>query len=183
MMLKVRNVLPLLLLVFAFSCKSNSEQKLPLTVGTSNEVSKSKEEIGVMLDEFNLAAANSEYEKYFNFFTDDGRFIGTDASENWDKKSFMSFSKPFFDKKKTWNFKSIQRNIYVSEDCNFAWFDELLSTWMKICRGSGVVVKENNQWKLKQYVLSTTVPNTQIDSVIKLKAFEEDSIIKVLSSK
>ena len=182
-MLRVRKFLPLILLVFVFSCKNNSENKLPVSVDKPTDISNSKKEIGDMLDEFNLDAANSDFGKYFNAFSEDGRFIGTDATENWDKKTFMNFSKPFFDKKKTWNFKSIQRNIYISEDCNFAWFDELLSTWMKICRGSGVVVKENNQWKLKQYVLSATVPNTIIDSVIKLKAIEEDSIINVLSAK
>jgi hypothetical protein len=39
-----------------------------------------------------------------------------------------------------------------------AWFDEL-STQMKICRGSGVLVKIGNDWKIKHYVLSMTVPN------------------------
>jgi hypothetical protein len=29
-----------------------------------------------------------------------------------------------------------------------AWFDELLDTQMKICRGSGILVKENKQWKI-----------------------------------
>ncbi len=183
MILKVYKLLPLILLVFLISCSNNSEKQPISKKEIKKDVSQSKIEIGIMLDEFNLAAANSEFDKYFNFFVEDGHFIGTDASENWDKKTFMNFSKPFFEKKKTWNFKSIQRNIYVSEDCNIAWFDELLNTWMKICRGSGVVVKENNQWKLKQYVLSATVPNTQIDSVIKLKTIEEDSIINVLSAK
>jgi hypothetical protein len=31
-------------------------------------------------------------------------------------------------------------------------------TQMKICRGSGVVEKINGIWKVKQYVLSVTVP-------------------------
>ncbi|MEO5968123.1 MAG: nuclear transport factor 2 family protein [Ferruginibacter sp.] len=183
MILKVYKLLPLVFFVCLYSCGNNSDKKPTAEKDNNKSVVQSKLEIGEMLDEFNLAAANSEFDKYFNFFSEDGHFIGTDATENWDKKTFMNFSKPFFDKKKTWNFKSIQRNIYVSEDCNIAWFDELLNTWMKICRGSGVVVKENNQWKIKQYVLSATVPNTQIDSVIKLKTLEEDSIINVLSAK
>jgi hypothetical protein len=40
-----------------------------------------------------------------------------------------------------------------------AWFDELLNTQMKICRGSGVLVKIGQEWKIKQYVLSMTIPN------------------------
>jgi hypothetical protein len=34
-----------------------------------------------------------------------------------------------------------------------AWFDELLNTQMKICRGSGVS-KVGNDWKIKHYVIN-----------------------------
>jgi len=54
---------------------------------------------------------------------------------------------------------------------------------MKICRGSGVVVKVGNEWKVQQYVLSTSVPNSKLDAVISLKAAEEDSLINTLTSK
>ena len=53
------------------------------------------------------------------------------------KKQFQTFAKPYFDKGKAWNFKAIERNIYFSEMEKIVWFDELLSTQMKICR-SGV---------------------------------------------
>ena len=49
-----------------------------------------------------------------------------------------------------------------------AWFDELLDTHMKICRGSGVLVDQGNgQWKIKHYVLSMTVPNENVDEIVK----------------
>jgi hypothetical protein len=137
--------------------------------------------IGAMLDSFNVAAARADYTRYFNFYTDDAIFIGTDATEHWDKTSFMVWAKPFFDKKRTWNFRSIDRHIYFGKEGDIAWFDELLSTQMKICRGSGVVVKQNNEWKVQQYVLSMTIPNSQTKQIIKLKAAEEDSIITRLS--
>ena len=57
------------------------------------------------------------------------------------------------------------------------WFDELLDTQMKICRGSGVLVFVNNQWKIKHYVLSMTFPNDNTDEVIKIKAPIEDALI------
>ena len=57
------------------------------------------------------------------------------------------------------------------------WFDELLSTQMKICRGSGVLVQENGQWKIKHYVLSMTVPNDNVDEVVKIKSVIEDKIL------
>jgi hypothetical protein len=51
-----------------------------------------------------------------------------------------------------------------------AWFDELLNTQMKICRGSGVLVKIGQEWKIKQYVLSMTIPNDNSNKVIELKS-------------
>ena len=48
---------------------------------------------------------------------------------------------------------------------------------MKICRGSGVLEKIGGKWKIRQYVLSTTVPNDIIDEVTKMKAPIEDGMI------
>jgi hypothetical protein len=39
---------------------------------------------------------------------------------------------------------------------------------MKICRGSGVLVKIDGKWKIKHYVLSMTIPN-KMNAVIKIK--------------
>lgn len=147
---------------------------------TEAEKAAGKQQIAAMLDSFNIAAAHASFEQYFNFFTDDATFNGTDATENWDKTAFMSWAKPHFDKKQTWNFTSLQRNIYFGQHSDIAWFDELLQTQMKLCRGSGVVIKQNNQWKVQQYVLSATVPNTVLDTVIRLKTAEEDSLMQTL---
>ena len=143
---------------------------------------KEKSEISTMLDAFNAAASKADYTGYFNFFADESTFIGTDATEIWDKKAFMVWAKPHFDKKKTWNFKALKRNIYFSKDGKLAWFDELLDTQMKICRGSGVVEKINGSWKVKQYVLSVTVPNEVVDKVVVEKAPIEDALIQKLKS-
>jgi hypothetical protein len=70
--------------------------------------------------------------------------------------------------------------IFFSKDGKTAWFDELLNTQMKICRGSGVVEKQGKEWKIKHYVLSMTVPNDVADKVIEIKAPTEDVIIKKL---
>ena len=95
----------------------------------------------------------------------------------------MVWAKPFFDKKTTWNFTAIKRNIYFGKYTDIAWFEELLNTQMKICRGSGVVVKVGNDWKVQQYVLSTTIPNDVLDSILKIKTPVEDSLIKKLSGR
>ncbi len=139
-----------------------------------------KAAIGTMLDGFNVAAAKADFNTYFNYFADESTFIGTDATEVWDKKAFKVWAKPYFDKKSTWNFTSLKRNIYFSKDGKIAWFDELLDTQMKICRGSGVVEKINGQWKIRQYVLSMTVPNEVVDKVVAEKAPIEEALIQKL---
>ena len=100
-------------------------------------------------------------------------FIGTDASENWKKTAFSKFSKPYFDKGKAWSFTPIERNIYTSKNNEIVWFDELLNTWMGICRGSGVLEKENKKWKIKHYVLSVTIPNDNINQVININKVKD----------
>ena len=134
-------------------------------------------EVSNVLDDWHNAAAVANFEKYFELLSDDAIFIGTDATENWNKDSFKIFAKPFFDKGKAWKFISIKRNIYLSEDKKIAWFDELLNTQMKICRGSGVLVYKSGAWKIQQYVLSMTIPNDNTDEIIKIKAPIEDALL------
>ncbi|MCA6440924.1 MAG: nuclear transport factor 2 family protein [Sediminibacterium sp.] len=150
--------------------------------GDKNEEVLAKKEISAMLDTLNATAGRANFDAYFKLYTEDAAFIGTDATEIWDKKAFMQFAKPYFDKGKAWNFTALKRNIYVDKSGALGWFDELLNTQMKICRGSGVVVKVGNEWKLKQYVLSMTMPNSQVTPAVKLKAEEEDALIKKLIS-
>lgn len=153
------------------------------TIAAQAKFDKEKAAIGTMLDGFNVAAAKADFTTYFNYFADESTFIGTDATEVWDKKTFMIWAKPYFDKKRTWNFTSLKRNIYFNKDGKLAWFDELLDTQMKICRGSGVLEKINGQWKVKQYVLSVTVPNDVVDKVVEVKAPIEDVLIQRLKTK
>jgi hypothetical protein len=133
--------------------------------------------INAMLDGWHKAAATANFNDYMNAMTDDAIFIGTDATEHWNKKDFMAFAKPYFDKGKAWSFTALERHVYFDKSRKTAWFDELLNTQMKICRGSGVLVKEGKVWKIKHYVLSMTIPNNNVDEVIKIKAPIEDKLI------
>lgn len=150
---------------------------------TDQDANKEKDKINTMLDAWHKAAAEANYNAYFNVMTEDAIFIGTDATENWNKTAFQAFAKPYFDKGKAWNFTALGRHIYFDKTGKTAWFDELLNTQMKICRGSGVLVKIGKEWKIKHYVLSMTVPNDNVDAVIKIKAPIEDKLLKNLQNK
>lgn len=140
-----------------------------------------KDQIDALLDKWHADAAKADFGAYFDAMDEQGIFIGTDATENWDKKAFQAFAKPYFDRGKAWNFTSLERHVYFSADAKTAWFDELLNTQMKICRGSGVLVKTKKGWKIRHYVLSMTVPNDNSDEVVKIKTALENPIIERLT--
>lgn len=149
----------------------------------ANAQTAQKDQVSQTLDTWHKAAADANFEVYFNLIADDGIFIGTDATENWTKPDFKAWAKPFFDKGKTWNFTALERHIFFDKNGKTAWFDELLNTQMKICRGSGVLVKVGKEWKIQHYVLSMTIPNDEVDAAIKIKAPIEDVLISKLQKK
>ncbi|WP_299047059.1 nuclear transport factor 2 family protein [uncultured Polaribacter sp.] len=166
----MKNIIFFLFIFIVFaSCKKNVEV---LPAKTHLEI---KENVNSVLNNWHKAASEANYKIYFDTMDSVSVFIGTDASENWTKEQFENFSKPHFDKGKAWDFKVFERNVYVNDSKDFVWFDELLNTWMGTCRGSGVLVKIDKNWKIKHYVLSVTIPNDDITPVINIKR-EKDSI-------
>ncbi len=154
-----------------FGCKSSQPKN----------ILNMKSEINLVLNDWHKAAGQANFNAYFDVLTEDAIYIGTDATENWNKEEFIKFAKPYFDKGKAWDFTALERNIYFSSDMKTVWFDELLNTQMKICRGSGVLVMdEKGNWKIKQYVLSMTIPNDNTDDVVKIKSLIEDKEIEKL---
>ncbi|UXP31307.1 nuclear transport factor 2 family protein [Reichenbachiella agarivorans] len=127
-----------------------------------------EKEIGQLLNKWHLAAAHADLEAYFEFMADDGYYLGTDQFEVWTKDEFYGFCKPYFDQKKTWDFTVERRKIFLTEDKKTAWFEEVLSTWMGSCRGSGVLVLTEEGWKLKQYNLAVLVSNDDIQDYLKI---------------
>lgn len=161
-------ILPLLLIAIITKAQNSDNQKT---------------EINTLIDTWHNAAAQANFETYFSMMSDNSIFIGTDATENWSKKEFQAYAKPYFDKGKVWNFKAVQRNIFFSEDQKTAWFDELLDTQMKICRGSGVLIKVNEKWKIAHYVLSISIPNEISAAVVNIKTDFDDTLLKKLKSR
>ena len=144
--------------LFVFSSFQSSEQK-----------KTDAAPLNAVLDSWHKAAAEAKLDDYFSVVTDDFVFLGTDPEERWEKEAFRNFCKPYFDQGKAWEFKSTKRNWVFSKNGKMAWFDEKLDTWMKECRGSGVMVKEGKQWKLAYYNLTVLIENEKIKSFIELR--------------
>jgi hypothetical protein len=135
-------------------------------------------EINKVINSWHQAAAEANFENYFNLMSDGAIFIGTDATENWTKTAFQAYAKPHFDKGKAWTFTALERKIYFSTDKKTVWFDELLDTQMKICRGSGVLTKVKKEWKITHYVLSMSIPNELSDEIVKLKTALDEVLLE-----
>lgn len=130
-----------------------------------------KQQVAKVLDEWHTAAGLADEEAYFGAFAADGVFLGTDATERWTRDEFRKWAQPHFDKGTAWKFKAVRRAISIAPEGTVAWFDEDLSTEkLGPCRGSGVLLQQNGQWKIAQYVLSVPVPNESFADVKKIIA-------------
>ncbi|WBL25473.1 nuclear transport factor 2 family protein [Zunongwangia sp. HGR-M22] len=166
----------LLFFSFCFISLLASSQTMPYQSNKEQD----KNEISQTIDTWHKAAAEANFQNYFNLLTEDAIFIGTDATENWNKNEFKAYSKPHFDKGRAWSFKSVERNIYLEDKKGIAWFDELLDTHMGICRGSGVMRYENSSWKIVHYVLSIEIPNENVAEIVDIKKDIDSKLLEFL---
>ena len=131
-------------------------------------------EIDEMMNAWHNAAATADEDVFFGSMTEDCVYIGTDKSERWLRDELKAWSAKYFERDKAWDFKTIERQIHLSDNGNIAWFNETLDTWMGVCRSSGVVALVDGKWKLKHYHLSITVPNDVVKDFIQLvETYEE----------
>lgn len=131
-------------------------------------IERPEDHLQAMLNRWHHAAATADEEVFFGMMASDGVYIGTDATERWTRDEMRAWSAEYFDRETAWDFKVRSRQIAFSENGRTAWFDELLDTWMGDCRGSGVLVKTDNDWKITHYHLSIAVPNEKVQGYLKL---------------
>lgn len=138
-----RNLFILLMLVFS-SCISNP----------------SREEVDIVLDNLHLYASQANGEAYFELFSEDAIFFGTDITERWDKAAFQDYAMARFAEGTGWTYHMKERHVYFSENGKVCWFDEIL-THEKYgeFRGTGVLKLVSHQWKIVQYNLLLPIPN------------------------
>jgi ketosteroid isomerase-like protein len=120
-----------------------------------------------VLDDWHRAAAEANEARYFGHLTEDAVFLGTDATERWDKAAFRAYAHPHFAKGKAWSFEATRRAVIFGERGDVAWFDEDLATPnLGPARGSGVLLRgSDGTWRIAHYNLTITVPNERFDAV------------------
>jgi hypothetical protein len=119
-----------------------------------------------VLDDWHDAAAHADEARYFDHIAPAGVFLGTDATERWDKDAFRAYAHPHFAKGSAWSFRAVERHVTFAPDGRTAWFDERLATEkLGPARGSGVLVQSGGAWMIAQYNLSITIPNERFGAV------------------
>lgn len=127
-------------------------------------------DVETLLDAFHRGAATANLRLYFGCFHPEGRFLGTDATENWHVNDFYEFSKPYFLRGKGWTYtprpetrKVTMFTDPVSPSSQFCIFDELLDSedFHATSRGSGTCLYDSvqNRWLIAQYHLTFPIPN------------------------
>ncbi len=129
---------------------------------------ESVKELDRLVEKWHGAAATADEDTFFEMMDKDGIYIGTDATEYWKRDELRDYAQSAFERDVAWDFKKIDRHIYFSPDGNTAWWDERLNTWMGVCRGSGVLIRTTEGWKIKHYHLSVTLPNDKVKKFMKL---------------
>jgi ketosteroid isomerase-like protein len=124
------------------------------TVNVQQETSS----VNRVVDDWHKAAADANEQRYFDATAPEFVFLGTDATERWDRDAFRAFAHPYFAKGKAWTFTPRHRNVIVHGDV--AWFDESLdSASYGECRGTGVLRRIGGEWKIAHYNLTIPIPN------------------------
>ncbi|MEM1270583.1 MAG: nuclear transport factor 2 family protein [Bacteroidota bacterium] len=140
----------------------------PIPNGQPADTTDTERELHTLLDAWHKAAAMADLEGYFGPMSEDAMYLGTDPAERWTKAEFLEFSTPYFESKRTWDFAPRDRRFYMRDAMpDVVWFDELLDTWMGVCRGSGVLTRSDDGWKLTHYNLTVAVPNEKMQDYLK----------------
>ncbi len=125
-------------------------------------------EVGETLDAFHKAAAEADEAHYLGLTTPEVVFLGTDGSERWQGQAFRDFVHASFADGQGWVYVPQSRSLLISTDGQTAWFDESLeNAILGACRGSGVLVRTGDGWKVAQYNLSVPIPNALVESVVQ----------------
>ena len=113
-----------------------------------------------LLTSFHQAASDANGDLYFSLFAEGAVFMGTDATERWTVADLKAYAEPYFSQGRGWTYRDTERHVFVSDDGQTAWFDELL--WNEkygTLRGTGVFVLTDGHWRIAQYNLAFPIPN------------------------
>ncbi len=126
--------------------------------------------IGKVIDNFHDAAKHGDNARYLGSMSEDAVFMGTDEWERWPKQPvFVDYVASRFKDGSGWDYHSVERVIHVSDSADFAWFDEVIeSATNGRFRGTGVLTRQDGEWKIAHYAMSFLIFNENWEDVVEL---------------
>jgi ketosteroid isomerase-like protein len=125
------------------------------------------DEIAAVLDEFNRAASEADSDAYYACLSPDAILLGTAAEERFTVAESRVFMKPYFAQERGRQHAPRDRHITLLPSGEVAFFNELVGLeTLGECRGTGVVVKLDDTWRIAQYALSFPIPNEIVYEVV-----------------
>lgn len=132
------------------------------------------EDVTAVLDDWHAAAAAADEARYFGHFASDAVFLGTDDGERWTVDEFRDYALQPFSEGRGWTYRPRERHVLFSDDGSLAWFDEKLDNerYGRV-RGTGVLRRTDQGWKIVHYSLSFPIPNEVTLEVVDIvRGFE-----------
>ena len=124
------------------------------TIGSADD---QRAAIDALIDGLHQDAHEGNFQTYFDRYTPDAVFLGTDKSERWTIEEFKVYAEPAFEDGHGWTYSVKERNW--GGEGNVRWFDEVLvNEKLGHCRGTGVVELIDGGWKIAHYALTMLVP-------------------------
>ena len=148
-----------------------SPERLAAALEKERTPTNVEDEVIRALVDLHDAASKADEERYFSRFAPGAVFLGTDATERWTVDEFHDWVRrgDYFASGRGWTYVPSQQHVMVSPDGNTAWFDERLeNAKIGTCRGTGVLLRTADGWKIAQYNLSVPVPNELMAEVVQL---------------
>lgn len=167
----MKRLIPLLFVLATAGAHPALAQSAQVQAAQVQSEASEATDVAAVLDAFHRAASDADGDEYFGLLTPTARFIGTDAGERWSVEDFRAYAMPYFSQGKGWTYHPRDRVISILPiDCRcVASFDELLdNASYGETRGSGVLIRSAEGWKIDQYVLSFTIPNGVAKDVVGL---------------
>ena len=139
-------------------------------------------EVEALLSRMHEATKAADADTYFNLFTDDAVFFGTDIWERWPLDEFEALYRPYMESGRGWWFQMRDRHVTIQPGGSVALFDETLySDAYGQCRGTGACRLEDGTWKIASYHLDITMPNGIADELVSLIRQYEASHIELMT--
>lgn len=147
--------------------------------GITGQEPTAETDIDHLIDGFHKAASVADQINYLKCLDEDAIFLGTDGGERWTKEEFAAFVKPYFSKGIGWTYIPKNRVVHISKERKFAWFSEkLFNEKYGELRGTGVVRRGDNGWKIVQYNMTFVIPNKCTKKIVEIVKKVEKNIIK-----